>query len=48
MFVGVNAIFNTWSVILYEGRIGGYHPYACNDSRLQGSEVASNGFYLIT
>ena len=23
MFVRVNAIFNTWSVILHEGRIGG-------------------------
>ena len=24
MFVRVNAIFNTWGVILHEGRIGGF------------------------
>ena len=25
MFVRVNAIFNTWGLILHEGRIGGLH-----------------------
>ena len=36
MFVRVNAIFNTWGVILHEGRVGGLDFLANKNGELAG------------
>ena len=39
MFVRVNAIFNTWGVILHEGRIDGLSKYESNEDSRSKSHI---------
>ena len=51
MFVRVNAIFNTWSVILHEGRIGGLSGYderSINKGQLIFDDMSHNVVYLFS